>query len=445
MAEQPPATLPADFFEKQGAAPPSTLPADFDFDKAAKPGVISRFVSGTGIVDTAKAIGKPDHLGETSSFFDPQIAAAKNVADIAKSIGSASLGHLNDAIEAAKKGDWVGAHHAAVYAIPALGEMGAQAERRFKEGDVAGGVGGLTALVAPEAFKAAGKIPVPDAIGNARSDLAVGAKAFVAKPPAAQAVPGTSAMPPAVMDALALNPKTATLGSLLKRLSNASDAVDNNRGARAPVQEPTGGHVFAPERQAPASTERAPIWEGNSEPAPTRVTLGDISTPSRADLQAILDGRRAEALASDPRSAPAAISRIKALGSEPAPSQPATLAEVARNPVETFNRIARAGMISDFLKQATRKLGYSEADLKQLQTENPARFDQLVEAVSRTPEGTQVGTWWRPSTKAASGKTRAMVQERVSPTEPRTPAESEDMSDLLQQSLDALKSKKGRK
>lgn len=199
---------------------------------------------------------------------------------------------------------------------------------------------------------------------------------------------------------------------------------------------------------AQQASGNVPLWARTNPAtpeAPTAVTLGDLSTPSRADLQAILDGRRAQALAADPQGAQATINRIKALGGDqpaPAPTQPATLKSVS-NPVEQFNRIARAGMISDFLKSATKKLGYTEADLKQLQTENPARFDELVQAVSKTPEGTQIGEWWRPSTKAASGKTRTMVQQRVSPTEPRVPAEAEDLSDILQQSLDALKTKKG--
>lgn len=478
MAEQPPATLPADFFEKQGAAPPSTLPADFDFEKAGKPGAYQRFFDKS-----------PLKAGEENILTRDWASDPMGITTGLKAIGKAAWGpiqkHLEDATDALKSGNHLEAGQQLLKAVqrvadPAgtmIKDVGQSVAKDVSEGNLAGATGTLSPFIAGAAAGVRGGSPevAAETTGNARSDFGDAARAFIAKPKAGQPVPGTSAIPPGVVDALALHPKFGTLFSLLKRFSNASDAMGGDRGARVEYTPPTAagkpgvmqvpGTAIRPveygagqghfgEEVAPSSpatpTARTPIWEGNPEPAPpTAVTLGDLSKPSRADLQVILDGRRAEALASDPRNAPAVIQRIKALSQESAAAADAkptaTLAEVAKNPVETFNRVVRAGMISDFLKDATKKLGYSEADLKQLQTENPARFNELVQAVSKTPEGTKVTEYWRPSTKAASSKTRTMVQERVSPTEPRTPGESEDLSDLLQQSLDALKSKKGRK
>ncbi len=370
MPEQPPATLPANFFEQSGGAPPSTLPADFKFEeeKPAKAGVVSRFISGTGVPAMYQAMTKDRPAGEEP--LNPMAPGVdqtiRNAWDMVKGVAEASGAHLEAAHHFANKGDYISAIGHTLYATPGIGELGYQTANKFIEGDIAGGLGGLTALFVP---KLAAKAPAVvaravEASDTALSEAGAAARGFVAKPPPGQAIPGTEAMPPMLMDALALHPKTATVGSILKRLSNASDAVDNLRGSRAPVQEPVGGHVFSEATRPQSPNPRVPLYENpevlarlqpgqtysmaeaNAEMTPVEMQQAiaeRAATMRNRNVSGVMDRLKAmsqeqPAAPSTPTPQPAITPAVSPEAPSPAIAEPVTLGEALKNPSEVAKK-----------------------------------------------------------------------------------------------------------
>lgn len=116
------------------------------------PGMMSRFIAGTGIPDTYAALTKDrpqdeEQLNPMAPGLDRTI---RNTWDVLKGIAKASGNHILAADDFEKKGDYISAIGHTLYAFPGLGEMGYQTANRFQEGDIAGGLGGLVAIFGPK-------------------------------------------------------------------------------------------------------------------------------------------------------------------------------------------------------------------------------------------------------------------------------------------------------
>lgn len=200
MAEQPPSTLPANFFDKQGSgSPPATLPPDFKFedDKPQQGNAVTRFVQGTGIPAAVDQYTKPA-ADSTSPVFDrirnvvgylsgaPSTDNLKNAWDMVKGIGESTIDHVKKADEAGKNGDFAAALGHSLAAIPGIGAAGADIKDKIDKGDYAGAAGGLSMFLLPAGEGGLNKI------SNAVADT--GAKVIPRIAPGARAVATDVAM-----------------------------------------------------------------------------------------------------------------------------------------------------------------------------------------------------------------------------------------------------------
>lgn len=287
------------------------------------------------------------------------------------------------------------------------------------------------------------------------------------------------------------------------RLAAAAEARSQNQLLRTPLEDP--GHSFAP------PLEKA---YGAGNPRPSMMDLRgdtqDYVPPEQPDIVPDMEGARAQLQANriarspastlmtrfaepaaTPEAAPAAeatphqqvLNAIEKNGigmtennlKTAVPSvTPEVLADLVKNnqiyirdgrvvlhpnragstpsvPImEQFNRDTRANMIAGALKEHAQKFGYTTADLAQLIEQQPGRVSELIQDISRTPQGTRIGTYWRPSTPGASPLTEAMVLKKLKgmavaekTAQPKAPfVDNTDYSDLFQKSVDAIKAKK---
>ncbi len=165
-----------------------------------KPGIVSRFIAGTGVPDMYRAITKDRPAGEEP--LNPMAPGVdqtiRNAWDMVKGMAEASGAHLEAANHFANKGDYVSAIGHTLYATPGIGELGYQTANKFIEGDIAGGLGGLTALFVP---KLAAKVPaVAGQVADSAMGTAIGGAVKGAAKGAVEMVPtGTGVRVPAVV------------------------------------------------------------------------------------------------------------------------------------------------------------------------------------------------------------------------------------------------------
>src|SRR5713226_1122396 len=140
---------------------------------AEKPGPVARFLDPLNPMHLVHALYKPsDDPNE-----DSMVTFGKNVTGIVKDLGLAQYGQGKAAIESWKKGNHTDALAQGLAAVtPVFGPMSQQAADKINSGDVAGGLGTLTSMAAPEILAKAGP-PIVAGAKAAGGAVARGARA----------------------------------------------------------------------------------------------------------------------------------------------------------------------------------------------------------------------------------------------------------------------------
>lgn len=393
---QPPTAANDTPWAKYGGTADAPAPAE-------KPSMLDRAWKATGLPDTARGLVKG--FGDDGDW-DPGTIVHNAVKMLGGSLEQSGE-FSKDAMRDAAMGHFGSAAGGFIASTPFVGPMIDKFATHVENGEWPEAAG--TALMlfgpkllgeaAPVVTKAAKSVAeVPSRVATATQDLGVGAKAFAAKPPAGQSVPGTAGMSPEVMDVLALHPKVAVAGSIAKRFANAIDAMDAAKGARLPAQGPEGGWGFrepvepagvqlTPQQQAIAQAH-ATARQAPALAAPVALNVGDLMDP--ATLQQAIQERfaanRAARQRADPQSADSVVARLKAMGDQP------TLTEVAKAPAKYADT---PHDLSSQLKQHLDRLRAADPDF-----EGPPE-----------PPAPDYADSWQKSLDALKAKGKAVIQD----------------------------------
>jgi len=273
-----PQTLPADFNQWDSA--PSTLPADFnkwDEPRAttppAQPSAISRlagnFLSGFGVSSDEDA----------KNFFEHPIHTALNALN--------AQGELAEkARDAYNKGDYKSAIiHGLNYLVPFLGQQTDKAGEQLSQGDIAGGVGRTLGAAVPIA---AGSPEVQSAAGDAANATASAVKPLVAK----TARVASDIVDPELTGVV--SPRAAYAQKALGRLADALQKPNAKAAAASDAvldatseNKPYAGSPQPKESELDATGENKPFAGGMDEPLPPKKPAQ--STKSAAPRTIVVD------------------------------------------------------------------------------------------------------------------------------------------------------------
>jgi hypothetical protein len=321
----------------------------------AGPGAVERFLAPLDPRPLAHALFKPSDDPKE----DPRSTFAKNLRDIAANVANGSLDQAHAAVEAFKSGDYTSALGHALYSAPVVGPIANKAAEDFKSGNVAGGLGGVTAIAAPEIV---GKV-APLAIDGARAAAPIVADA--AKTAAAKIVNSVHPEVAGAAGALAgagagyeaFGGHGATAGALIGRTA-AKSFLEKLKSSLAPSPEAAPAAAPAPRIIAGETPppERA-AWRqglvnelnqdagraGSLDPVPQRLTLSDLANPAK----------------------PAAAARsIANMSDELNASLKETMPEITVKPTKDFvgpARAAKAKQLAEFLHSGGNGIPYDAA------------------------------------------------------------------------------------
>lgn len=237
-----------------------------------KPGAMERFLDPLNPMHLVHALYKP----ASDPNEDSMVTFGKNVMGLVRDTGMAQVEQGKAALESWKKGNHADAVAQGMAALtPILGPMSQQAAEKFNSGDVAGGMGTLTAIALPEILHEA-----PGAV-RATADAARRGVKAITQPGIAQMVGGAGEA--AAGTAMTMTHPIAGPGLVVggaARIKKGLEAFQAGKAARLAEEAAERGRQLAAEHRA--GPQRVPAWAAGGAEAPVMDPLTVETDPAAA-------------------------------------------------------------------------------------------------------------------------------------------------------------------